>query len=495
MTALWKLLSAGSHPGLSDAAEYVRELRRYCTSASADSGNADLACVDLSNADLGKRDLGKAGTHAGEPDAAMLSSRRESGKSPPASGPGNAGETLGRIGIVGAGLMGCTIAALFLRCGHRVTLHEVQPEFLRTAPRRIAEDCRAAGSAEPEIEAVLDRFRLSERLADLRDCDLVLECVVEEEAVKRELLTRLEGLLTPAAVLASNTSGIPLARLAAGLTRPARFLGLHFLHPVRERPLVEVVRAPATGQEVLSAARDWIAGLGRLPLEVHDGPGFAVNRLLFPFLSEALQMLRHRWLPHELDAVIERCGWMAGPCKIIDEIGVDTTFRVGRVLWQAFPDRVAPSPILVTLLKRKRLGRKCGSGFYAYADTTAWTTPPQRDEYCDDWIRSWWEVEGESRPAGENVARRIILGMMLEGFRLLADGVVGDPRAVDAAAVFGLGFPERWGGPCRLARAVGESALLADLGELGSLSPFFIVNERTERVIRRVVLGSECGTV
>lgn len=495
MTAVWKLLSAGSHPGLPDAAEYVRELRHYCMSASADAGNTNLACADGSHADLSDADSGNAPGTADEPAGGMLCPLRESGEIRGAPRPKAARETVGRIGIVGAGLMGCTIAALFLRCGHRVTLHEVQPEVLRTAPRRIAEDCRASGSADSKIEALLDRLRLSERLVDLRECDLVLECVVEDEAVKRELLPRLEGLLRPAAVLASNTSGIPLATLATGLARPARFLGLHFLHPVRERPLVEVVRAPATGQEVLDAARRWIAGLGRLPLEVHDGPGFAVNRLLFPFLSEALQMLRQGWLPHELDTAIERCGWIAGPCKIIDEIGVDTTFRVGRVLWQAFPDRVAPSPILVTLLKRKRQGRKCGSGFYAYADTAAWTTPPQRDEHCDDWIRSWWEVAADSRPADENVARRIILGMMLEGFRLLADGVVGDPRAVDAAAVFGLGFPERWGGPCRLARAVGESALLSDLAELASLSPFFVVNERTERVIRRVVRGSESGTV
>ena len=462
MTAVWKRLSSGPQAGLPDAADYLRELLRYCGRSDPETG-------------------------FGEPAGDRLAPPKEAEASRATLRPEVAGERAARTGIVGAGLMGCTIAALLLRGGHRVTLQELHPEVLQTAPRRIAQDCSAAGWSESDIRALLDRLRLSAELADLRDCDFVVECVVEDEAVKRDLLPRLEGLLCPAAVLASNTSGIPLATLAAGLRRPARFLGLHFLHPVRERMLVEVIRAPWTAADALDAARRLVVGLGRLPLEVGDGPGFAVNRLLFPFLSEALQMLRQGWLPHQVDAAIERCGWVGGPCKIMDEIGIDTTFRVGRVLWQAFPERVAPSPILVTLLKRKRLGRKCGNGFYTYSGTTAWTTPPQRDEACEDWIRSWWEVEAETRPPSEEVVRRVTLGMMLEGFRLLADGVVDDPRGVDAAAVFGLGFPRRWGGPCRLARVIGVSALLGELAELGRLSPFFAVNDRTERVIRRVL--------
>ncbi len=469
MTDVWQRLLSDSQAGLPGAADYVRELRSYCVRdrESAESGEpADDAPASPSGSGMGGDCL--------PPEAAK-------------------GAT-GRTGIVGAGLMGCTIAALFLRRGRRVTLQELQPQALRTAPQRIAEDCAAAGCTESQISALLDRLSLGCELADLRDCDFVLECVVEDEAVKRDLLPRLEGALSPTAVLASNTSGIPLATLARGLTRPARFLGLHFLHPVRERKLVEVVRAPATSQEALEATRRLAAGLGRLPLEVGDGPGFAVNRLLFPFLSEALHMLRQGWLPHQVDTVIERCGWGGGPCKIMDEIGIDTTFRVGRVLWQAFPDRVAPSPILVTLLKRGRLGRKCGSGFYGYASTTAWTTPPQRDEVCEDWIRSWWETAAEARPPSEEIVRRVTLGMMLEGFRLLADGVVGDPRGVDAAAVFGLGFPPQWGGPCRLAQVIGDSALLRELAELGRHHPFFVLHERVEHVIRRLVGRSGNGT-
>ncbi|GAB4138216.1 MAG: hypothetical protein Kow0040_25440 [Thermogutta sp.] len=466
MTAVWKLLLDDSHPGLPDSAEYVRELRRYCTRSST-------------------------ARETGQPTNDLPSFAISSPASVPAFGHADAGKTAGRTGIVGAGLMGCTIAALFLRSGHHVTLQDVQSEALQAAPDRIAQDSLAAGVAESDLEILLPRLRLSETIADFRDCDFVLECVVEDEAVKRDLLARLEAVLNREAVLASNTSSIALATLAAGLTRPDRFLGLHFLHPVRDRMLVEVVRAPATAPEVLDAARRRITGLGRLPLEVNDGPGFVVNRLLFPFLSEALQVLRQGLLPHQVDAAVERCGWVGGPCKIMDEIGIDTTFRVGRVLWQAFPDRVAPSPILVTLLKRKRLGRKCGSGFYGYAGTTAWTTPPQRDETCEDWIRAWWEIEAESRPPSEDIVRRVILGMMLEGFRLPADGVVDDLRSVDAAAVFGLGFPQRWGGPCRLAQAMGATTLFEDLAELATFSPFFAINERTERVIRRVVHREE----
>lgn len=469
MTDVWQRLLSDSQAGVPAAADYLRELRSYCMrhGKSAEFGEfTDGAPAVPSRSGMGGACL------------------------PPEVVKG----TAGRTGIVGAGLMGCTIAALFLRCGRRVTLQEVQSQALQTAPQRIAQDCSAAGCTESQISALLDRLSLSSQLADLRDCDFVLECVVEDEAVKRDLLPRLESVLSPTAVLASNTSGILLATLAQGLTRPARFLGLHFLHPVRERMLVEVVRAPATSQQTLETTRRLAADLGRLPLEVGDGPGFAVNRLLFPFLSEALHMLRHGWLPHQVDAVIERCGWVGGPCKIMDEIGIDTTFRVGRVLWQAFPDRVAPSPILVTLLKRGRLGRKCGSGFYSYASTTAWTTPPQRDEVCEDWIRSWWETAAETRPPSEEIVRRVTLGMMLEGFRLLADGVIGDPRGVDAAAVFGLGFPPRWGGPCRLAQVIGESALVRELAELGRHHPFFVVNERVEQVIRRIVGRSGNGT-
>ncbi len=464
MTGIWKWMLESSHPGLPDAAVYVQGLRRYCREDSAHSDHGDTGEPD-------RRPLAGEGTAQ-----AGLSSQTAA-----------AGIANFCVGIVGAGWMGSTIAALLLRHGHGVTLQDVQPQALHTAPQRIAQDCLAAGWGEDETRAILRRLRLSEELGDVRDCDIVLECVVEDEAVKRDLLMRLEALLRPDAVLASNTSGISLTVLASGLSQPDRFLGLHFLHPVRERSLVEVIRGPATAPKALRIARELLLGLDRLPLEVRNGPGFAVNRLLFPFLSEALHMLRQGFLPHEVDALIERCGWLGGPCKIIDEIGIDTTFRVGRVLWQAFPDRVAPSPILVTLLKRHRLGRKGGGGFYRYTNTVAWSTPPLRDEACEEWIRSWWELQPDARPPEVEVVRRVVLGMMLEGFRLLADGVVGDPRAVDAAAVLGLGFPERWGGPCRLAHAIGESALFQELAALDGQSPSFAMQARTEAIIRRLL--------
>ena len=193
---------------------------------------------------------------------------------------------------------------------------------------------------------------------------------METLPAKLQLYAQLQRHLGPQTILASNTSTIPLQRLGRGLADASRFCGLHFCHPVQQRPLVEIVCGPQTSDATIAAAVAHARRIDRMPMVVQDGPGFVVNRLLFPYLNEALELLREGVPAESIERAAAEFGMTIGPLRLMDEIGLDTTLQAAWVLGAAFPERVVSSPLLVSLVKAGRLGQKTGAGFFSYRGPT-----------------------------------------------------------------------------------------------------------------------------
>lgn len=377
------------------------------------------------------------------------------------------------VGIVGAGLMGTAIAAANVKAGIPVTLCDVEPAALAAAPGRIAAELAhqvAMGTPAPAKE-VGRLVTVTSDFARLATCGLIIESVVEDLAAKRRLYFDLLPHIQPGAVLASNTSTIPIRRLAAELPSADRFCGIHFFHPVRDRSLVEIIRGPSTREATIATAAGYVRAIEKMPIVVEDGPGFLVNRLLVPYLTEALEMLLDGASIGKIETAATGFGMAMGPLRVVDEIGLDTTFRAGRVLWEAFPQRVVPSPLLVMLIKKGRLGRKTGAGFFAYPSQTSWEGPGDDDPDVEQLVAAWRRCGREFSAA--EIVDRLLLPMVIEASRLLEEGKVSDPRAIDLAVLFGLGFPAARGGLLYWTDHLGVDQLMRRVEALAPLGDRF----------------------
>ncbi|GAB6166606.1 hypothetical protein JCM19992_26060 [Thermostilla marina] len=370
--------------------------------------------------------------------------------------------TVETVGIAGAGLMGTAIAAVHLACGRQVILLDSNREARESSSARVCEELRLQGCPSPEH--AISKLRTTDNVRDLAVCDLVIESIVENPDAKQALYRDLEHVVRPDVPIATNTSTIPIRRLASRLEHPERFLGLHFFHPVRHRSLVEIIPGERTSPLVRDRLLRHAVAIGKQPIVVADGPGFVVNRLLMPYLNEALRLLQQGISPETIDAAAVDFGMAMGPLRIMDEIGLDTTLAAGRVIWEAFPDRVHISPILITLIKRKRLGRKTGVGFYRYTSTTSWDSPGEPDDDLAPLVETW--VDDRKTISQDDLAYRLILPVWLEAARLLDEETAASPEIIDLGMVFGLGFPKTRGGLMYWAVRTGPEKLLAEARRL-----------------------------
>ena len=282
-----------------------------------------------------------------------------------------------RVGVVGAGAMGAGIAQVALRAGHEVVLADARPAAAAEAAERmsvaLAREVEKGRLAQPQANDMVRRLttlRGAEDLGPLGGCGLVVEAVVEDLAVKRELFRRLEREVAGDAVLATNTSSLAVAAVAGACRRPERVLGVHFFNPAPVLPLVEIVPALATGPEATAATRALVDAWGKTTVLAADTPGFIVNRVARPFYGEALRV-RDEGLADEatVDRALREAGFRMGPFELMDFIGLDVNFAVTRSVYeQTFHDpRYKPSLTQQRLVEAGRLGRKAGRGFYDYA--------------------------------------------------------------------------------------------------------------------------------
>jgi len=270
--------------------------------------------------------------------------------------------------VVGAGQMGAGIAQVVAASGRRVSLHDEVPgavEYARETMRRSLEKLAEKGGGDPG--ETLDRVTSVDGLVA---ADLLIEAVVEDAEVKKDIFRRADELLPPEAILASNTSSIPIATLAAATRRPEKVIGMHFFNPVPVLKLVEVIRASQTSDETTSSIVELAEDLGKVPAEARDFPGFVSNRILMPFINEAAYALGEGVAAREAIDTIARLGFAhpIGPLALADLIGLDTCVSIMEVLHEGLGDpKYAPCPLLREHVAAGRLGRKSGRGFYEYA--------------------------------------------------------------------------------------------------------------------------------
>jgi 3-hydroxybutyryl-CoA dehydrogenase len=277
------------------------------------------------------------------------------------------------IGVVGGGQMGSGIAHVAAASGISVTLVDVEPRLIDKARAAIdknldREVAKGKRTAEDKA-AALSRLTATTRLEDLAKADAVVEAIVENEAAKRELFARLDAIVRPGAIFASNTSSISITRLAAATKRPEAFIGMHFMNPVPVMQLVEVIRGIATSDATAAAVEALATRMGKTPILCNDYPGFVSNRVLMPMINEAVETLREGVATREAIDGIMKLGMNhpMGPLTLADFIGLDTCLAILRVLHDGFGDpKYRPSPLLVRMVDAGWLGKKSGKGFYEY---------------------------------------------------------------------------------------------------------------------------------
>ena len=278
-----------------------------------------------------------------------------------------------KVGVVGLGTMGAGIAQISVQSGFDTIGREVSDELgergRATVARYLARGVEKGRLSEAERDAAVGRLALTTDIADLGGCDLVIEAVLEDLPLKRELFAELDRVTRPDAILATNTSALSVSDIAAATERPQRVVGMHFFNPAPVLPLVEIVRGRESSNEAVDAAYGWAELAGKQPVRCNDTPGFIVNRILIPLLNDCVRVLDEAAVaPEEMDkAMTNGAGWRMGPCALLDLIGIDVHVHASQALHGKLgEERMAPPERLVRMQQDGRLGRKSGRGFYDY---------------------------------------------------------------------------------------------------------------------------------
>jgi 3-hydroxyacyl-CoA dehydrogenase/enoyl-CoA hydratase/3-hydroxybutyryl-CoA epimerase/3-hydroxyacyl-CoA dehydrogenase/enoyl-CoA hydratase/3-hydroxybutyryl-CoA epimerase/enoyl-CoA isomerase len=377
------------------------------------------------------------------------------------------------VSVVGAGVMGQGIAAANIKRGVPVALGDMSPEAVgRGVQGVLSEASYNRQTKGPDVTKALELAALVNGTLndqELAAADLVIEAIYENADAKKVLYQRLEPLLPAHAVLCSNTSTIPISDLAAGLTRPEQFCGLHFFNPVRRMPLVEVIRGRATSNETIATAAAYARRIGKSPIIINDGPGFLVNRVLLPYMNEALLLLEEGASIKHVDRAATAFGLPMGPITLYDTVGLDVALHAGGVMHAAFPDRVVPSTILPAMVEAGRIGKKAGRGFFDYSGKKK----DRGVESPEVAVLIAAQRRGERKFTPEELTDRLLLPMLLEATRVLEDGIAADVRDVDLALIYGIGFPPFCGGLFFWADTIGAASILEKLRAYNSLGKRF----------------------
>jgi 3-hydroxyacyl-CoA dehydrogenase/enoyl-CoA hydratase/3-hydroxybutyryl-CoA epimerase len=352
------------------------------------------------------------------------------------------------VHVVGAGVMGGDIAAWCALRGMEVTLQDREEKYIQPAIERAQKLFAKRVRDDEKRTATAARLRSDMNGDGIATADLIIEAIFENLEAKQSLYETIEQSMKSGAILATNTSSIPLQELRTKLRDPQRFIGLHFFNPVSQLPLVEVVRCEDTSREVLDQGFAFVKAIGKFPLECASAPGFVVNRLLAPYMAEAMHLAEDGVPLVEIDRAAESFGMPMGPVELVDSVGVDVALHVSKVLGKAM-NRPVPSR-LAEMVEKGHLGRKSGQGFYT------WDHGKVNKSASD----------GSEVPA--DIEDRLILPMVNEAVACLSDGIVSDADLLDAGVIFGTGFAPFRGGPINYARERGIDEVTGRLTELAA---------------------------
>jgi 3-hydroxyacyl-CoA dehydrogenase/enoyl-CoA hydratase/3-hydroxybutyryl-CoA epimerase len=361
------------------------------------------------------------------------------------------GNKIAHVHVIGAGAMGGDIAAWCASQGLRVTLGDMKPEPIAGAMKRAADLFGKIMRKGTEIRDALDRLMPDLDGEGIRNADLIIEAVPEKLELKQKVYVALEPSMKPGAILATNTSSIPLQELRSTLQRPERLVGLHFFNPVSRLQLVEVVSHDVSDPTMLKQALAFVGAIDRLPLPVKSSPGFLVNRALTPYMLEAMVMLDEKIDKLTIDAAAEKFGMPMGPIELADQVGLDICLDVGDMLRSKFGDLLPPTPAwLREKVARGELGRKTGKGFYVWKDGKADKT----------------SGSAATMQPTEAMIDRLILPMSNVCVACLREAIVDNADMVDGAMIFGTGYAPFRGGPLNYARTRGPEDVVSTLRAL-----------------------------
>ncbi|HEY8669194.1 MAG TPA: 3-hydroxyacyl-CoA dehydrogenase NAD-binding domain-containing protein, partial [Tepidisphaeraceae bacterium] len=364
--------------------------------------------------------------------------------------------------VIGGGTMGAGIAHGLLRAGVLVRLIEVNPQAagagVGRVKRMLEEDVAAGRITRLQAKHALHHLSPTTEWTGLRLADLVVEAVIERMDAKREVFAKLDRLTRSDAVLATNTSSLSVTEMAAATEHRGRVVGLHFFNPVPKMALVEVVRTADSDDVSLATAAAIALRMGKTPVLVKDAPGFVVNRILIPYLLEALAMATEDAPIREVDVAMKQWGMPMGPFELLDEIGLDTGWHVLRSLGGMLDQQVQTPAAVEQAVGRGWLGKKSGRGFYLYDDKK------KAGDVNEEFVAMLRTCQGEF--SAEAAQWRLVLPMVNAAAMLLEAGVVDSADTIDLATVLGTGFAPFRGGVMHFADSVGAEEIVARLHEL-----------------------------
>jgi 3-hydroxyacyl-CoA dehydrogenase/enoyl-CoA hydratase/3-hydroxybutyryl-CoA epimerase len=355
------------------------------------------------------------------------------------------GEPMKHVHVIGAGVMGGDIASWCAVRGLTVTLQDREEKFVAPAMERARKFFEKRYPDQAKRDEVMARLKADVPGAGVPQADLVIEAIFENLEAKQELYARVEPQLKPNAVLATNTSSIVLEQLAEKLAQPERLIGLHFFNPVARMPLVEVIQGVSTDPKQVQAGLAFARQIDKLAIPCKSAPGFLVNRVLMPYLSEAVRAAQEGVPLALIDRAAEEFGMPMGPIELADVVGLDVVMSVGKVFFETGAE---VPPVLSTRFSQKKFGKKTGEGFYVWQDDKP-VKPPYAGQVAPDDLQD-----------------RLLLPLVNEAVAVLRQRIVEDADLIDAGVIFGAGFAPFRGGPLEYAQARGVDAIVTRLQEL-----------------------------
>ena len=403
---------------------------------------------------------------------------------PEESGRQDAGATkkIRKAAVIGAGTMGAGIAQWISARGIPVRLKDVNPEALARgmhAIEKVYTDAAKRRVFTPaEAMAGMDRITPLHTNVPMQDVDIVIEAALEKLDVKQQVFRDLEAQVGPQAVLATNTSALSIDAIASVLARPERLVGMHFFNPVHRMQLVELVRGARTSRAALDTVLQFTKSIGKLPVIVKDSPGFLVNRILLPYMVEAVWLFTEGVPAAEIDRIMLDFGMPMGPMRLADEVGLDVAQHVAKDLERRLPSGVPINDTLEKMVAKGWLGKKSGRGFYLYEGKKERPAPASEIGFLQ---------AGKPRSSDEATRRdRMVLIMINEAARVLAEGVVDAPEDVDFGMIMGTGWAPFRGGPLRHADALGAAEIVRRLQVLTrDVAPHFAPAEALVTMARQ----------
>ncbi len=357
-----------------------------------------------------------------------------------------------RVGVIGAGVMGSGIAHWCSTRGFDVRIRDVKPEFVAKGMQSInklyQESVQRRKLTAREAQQGMARVTATTDWSGFANCDLIIEAVIEDMKIKKPVFEELSRLVRPDAILATNTSAIPINEIASCATHPERVIGIHFFNPVSRMPLVELILGPQTGRAAAEISLSFVKTLGKQIVICKDSPGFLVNRILLPYLNTAGHLLMEGSDVRTIDDALLDFGMPMGPLRLIDEVGVDVSDHVATELAHYFGERMKVADVLVKMNEAGLKGRKGGAGFYVYEGKKE-RVNPDLGKYLPG---------GASRSLPKQAITDRLLGVMIEEAKLcLKEGVVRSADEVDLGMIMGTGFPPFRGGLMRYAQSIGKA--------------------------------------